>query len=93
MTTDPVYKDDITEETLETAAKMYIFMLHCPDRFGTTKSEKNFFTELFSEQSKETIISTLGRSLSIVVIKLLVLMIDINNFVSSNDCHSKGEEK
>ena len=62
VSTEPVYTADITEETLETTAKMYLFMLHCPDRFGTTKSEMNFFEELYREQSKETIISTLGRS-------------------------------
>ena len=72
VNTEPVYKEDITEETLETAAKMYIFMLHCPDRFNTTKAESkavsNFFKELYSEHSKETIITTLGRSLFLTIL-------------------------
>ena len=89
VTTEPVYKDDITEETLETAAKMYVFMLHCPDKFGSTKSEMNFFTELYSEQSKETIIRTLGRS----VFKLTFNIKSCFNLLSPNDCHRKGEEK
>ena len=60
VTSEPVYKDEISEETLETAAKMFVFMLHCPDRYGTINDELNFFDELFREKSKETIIKTLG---------------------------------
>ena len=60
VTAQPVYKDNISEETLSVAAQMFVFMLHCPDKYRSINYELNFFDELFREHSKETIIKTLG---------------------------------
>ena len=60
VSSEPVYKDEIREETLAEAAKMYVFMLHCPDKYGSINDELQFFDELFRESSKEAIIKTLG---------------------------------
>ena len=60
VTAQPVYKDNISAETLSVAAQMFVFMLHCPDKYRSINYELNFFDELFREHSKETIIKTLG---------------------------------
>ena len=56
VSTDPIYIDDITEETLELAGKIYFGVAFCPDIFVENETDQ-FYRNLFENEmfSLETI--------------------------------------
>lgn len=58
ITKDPIYLDEISEETLEIAAKIYFRTIFCPDYDVLTLK---FYQELIENFSLETVLKTLAR--------------------------------
>ena len=56
---DPIH-DDIEDGTLEEAARVYFYLLHCPVNVKKGLEVKKFYDELIQEQPLKTIIATLG---------------------------------
>ena len=57
---EPIYQNDITEETLEIAAKIYFQIAFCPD---FDSSAVGFYQDLFENFPLETVLKTLARIL------------------------------
>ena len=62
MSEDSVYKDNITEESLEAAARIYFGIAFCPD-IGAQNETHQFYRDLFTKFSLETVLKTLARIL------------------------------
>ena len=56
---EPLFPD-IKEETLGEAARIYFYMIHCPDNIEKSLYLKKFYDDLIQQQSLKTIILTLG---------------------------------
>ena len=60
FSTEAIFKEEITEETLEKAAAIYFLIVFCPDY---DPEIVEFYQELFKNFSLETILRTLARIL------------------------------
>ena len=67
ITTEPIHKDDITEETLEIAAEIYFTVVTCPFQNSRISSILQFYRNLFETQSLETALKSLARILYVIV--------------------------
>ena len=56
---EPLYPA-IKKETLGEAARIYFYMIHCPDNIEKSLYLKKFYDDLIQQQSLKTIILTLG---------------------------------
>ena len=82
VSTDPIYIDDITEETLELAGKIYFGVAFCPDIFVENETDQ-FYRNLFENEmfSLETILKTLARILFVSNDKKLTEHYDVAKFL------------
>ena len=62
ITTEAIYKNEITEETLESTARLYFGVIFCPD---SDQGTEEFYESLLEKFPIETIVKTLARILSV----------------------------
>ena len=57
----PIFKENITAETLSMAGKMYFYLIHCADISAENVPWVSFYVDLFERHSLKTILITLAR--------------------------------
>ena len=58
---EPLYPDTITDGTLEEAARIYFYLVHCPENIVAGLEVKRFYDDLIQLQSLKTILLTFGK--------------------------------
>ena len=67
FSTEPIHKDDITEETLEIAADVYFTVITCPFENSRMSYIVKLYKRLFEGESLETALKSLARILYVMV--------------------------
>ena len=78
---EAIYKDEMTEETLNEAAKLYHKTVSCPD---ADPDSVQFYEELFEKFPPETVVVTLVRILSVSKEKRLTVQYRVAKVLLEN---------
>ena len=64
VSSEDVSGAEISRDTLEVAADIYIYLLHCPDSYHPIMSLKGFYSRLIETSSLKTLLIVLARMIS-----------------------------
>ena len=64
VSSEDIYRKEVSQETLQQAAEIYIYLVHCPDNYYPILSLKGFYTPLIEKSSLRTLLLSLARMIS-----------------------------
>lgn len=64
ISSEDVFRTEVSQETLQRAAEIYIYLVHCPDNYYPILSLKGFYTPLIEKSSLRTLLLSLARMIS-----------------------------
>ena len=64
VSSEDVSRAEVSQVTLEAAAEIYIYLVHCPDSYYPIMSLKGFYTGLIGKSSLKTLLLVLARMIS-----------------------------
>ena len=65
VSSEDIYRKEVSEESLQTAGELYIYLVHCPDNYSPIERLKGFYTPLIEESSLRTLLLSLARMISV----------------------------
>ena len=61
VSSDEIFRHEVSQDTLEEAADIYIYLVHCPDNYHPIMSLKGFYSRVIEKSSLRTLLIVLAR--------------------------------
>ena len=64
ISSEDIFRKEVSEETLQRAAEIYIYLVHCPDNYSPIERLPGFYTPVIEKSSLRTLLLSLARMIS-----------------------------